>query len=173
MYTVVQAVNLRTRMDPPLPNNHFGNICTAVVAVPSMDKEDGSYDILNQMREAIRKVNTEYVKELQDTDEHLNFRKSREASFVKGELVYFSFTSLCKFPVYVADFGWGMPVWLGSARLTFKNLCCFFDTKYGDGIEAWVQMEEEDMAKLEADEVLLSYVSPTTKVKASGGGIQV
>ncbi|KAF3448982.1 hypothetical protein FNV43_RR09706 [Rhamnella rubrinervis] len=29
------------------------------------------------------------------------------------------------------------------------------DTKYGDGIEAWVNLEEEDMAKFEADEELL------------------
>ncbi|KAF3447756.1 hypothetical protein FNV43_RR08459 [Rhamnella rubrinervis] len=30
------------------------------------------------------------------------------------------------------------------------------DTKYGDGIEAWVNLEEEDMAKFEADEEVLA-----------------
>ncbi|XVF02658.1 hypothetical protein REPUB_Repub04eG0193500 [Reevesia pubescens] len=168
LYTVIQAMNLRTRMDPPLPNHHFGNISRPALAVPLMDKEDGFYDILNQMREATRKVNVEYVKQLQDTDGHLNFIKSRAASFMKGEVITFSFTSLCRFPVYVADFGWGKPVWLGSALLTFKNLCSFFDTKCGDGIEAWINLKEEDMAKLEADKEFLSYVSPTSNVKVSG-----
>lgn len=168
LYTVIHAMNLRTRMDPPLPNHHFGNISRPAIAVPSMDKEDECYDILNQMREAIRKVNAEYVKKLQETDGHLNFIKSRAASFMKGEVVTFSFTSLCRFPVYDADFGWGKPVWLGSALLTFKNLCSFFDTKYGDGIEAWINVKVEDMAKLEADKEFLSYVSSTSNVKASG-----
>ncbi|XP_022776236.1 vinorine synthase-like [Durio zibethinus] len=168
LYTVIQAMNLRTRMDPPLSNNYFGNITRPAIAMPSMNEEDRLYDILNQMRDAIRKVNAEYVKQLQDTDEHLNFIKSRAASVMKGEVVSFSFTSLCRFPVYVADFGWGKPVWLGSARLPFKNLCSFFDTKYGDGIEAWINLKEEDMGKLEADKEFLSYVSPTSNVKVSG-----
>ncbi|OMO81492.1 Transferase [Corchorus olitorius] len=164
MYTVIQAMNLRTRMDPPLPNHYFGNISRPAIAMPLMDKGDGFYDILNQMREAVRKINGEYVKQLQETDKHLNFIKSRAASVMKGEVVGFSFTSLCRFPVYVADFGWGKPVWLGSARLTFKNLCSFFDTKYGDGIEVFLNMKEEDMAKLEADQEFLSYVSKKTSV---------
>ncbi|XP_022726799.1 vinorine synthase-like [Durio zibethinus] len=167
IYTVIHAMNLRTRMDPPLPNHHFGNISRPAIAVPSMDKKDEFYDILNQMREAIRNVNAEYVKQLQSTDGHLNFIKSRAASFMKGEVVTFSFTSLCRLPVYVADFGWGKPVWLGSASLTFKNLCSLFDTKYGDGIEAWINLKQEDMAKLEADKEFLSYVSSTSKVKIS------
>ncbi|XVF43806.1 hypothetical protein PTKIN_Ptkin02bG0070200 [Pterospermum kingtungense] len=105
LYTVIHATNLRTRMDPPLTNHHFGNISRPAIAVTSMDKEDGFYDIISQIREGIRKLNAEYVKQLQDTDGHLNFIKTRAASFMKGEVVSFSFTSLCRFPVYVADFG--------------------------------------------------------------------
>lgn len=172
LYTVIHAMNLRTRMDPPLTNHHFGNISRTAIAVPSMDddNEDGFYDVINKIREGIKKVNAEYVKQLQDSnsaDGHLNFIKTRAASFMKGEIVTFSFTSLCRFPVYVADFGWGKPVWLGSARLTFKNLCSFFDTRCGDGIEAWINLKEDDMAKLEADKEFLSYVSPTSRVKTS------
>ncbi len=117
------------------------------------------------MRDSIREVNVDYVKKLQESDGHLNFMKERAASIKKGEVVSFSFTSLCRFPIYEADFGWGKPVWVGSASLTFKNLVTFFDTNSGNGIEAWVNLKEEDMVKFERDEELLAYVSSTPIVK--------
>ncbi|GLU21789.1 hypothetical protein SLE2022_379050 [Rubroshorea leprosula] len=161
LYTVVQAVNLRTRMDPPLSNHYFGNILRAVFTKPCAANEYGPHEIVNQIRDAICKVNAEYVKKLQETDGHLEFMKKAAASYLKGEMVSFAFTSLCRFPVYETDFGWGKPVWVGSARMTFKNLVTFFDTKSGDGIEMWINLKEEDMAKFEADEELIAYVSPS------------
>lgn len=76
----------------------------------------------------------------------------------KGEGVTLAFTSLCRFPVYEADFGRRKAVWVGSAKLFNKNLVTFLDTKSGNGIEAWVHLEEEEMAKFEVDKELLLYV---------------
>lgn len=161
IYTILHAVNLRTRMDPPLSENYFGNISRiAISSIPSMETDDGCRGIVKQVRDSISKVNADYVKKLQDSDWHLNFIKKRIAQITKGEMVSFSFTSLCRFPIYDADFGWGKPVWVGSTKLTFKNLVTFFDTKCGNGIEAWINLKEEDMAKFECDEELLAYVSP-------------
>jgi shikimate O-hydroxycinnamoyltransferase len=70
---------------------------------------------------------------------------------------------LCKFPIYDADFEWGKPVWVCAARLTFKNLVTFIDTKSENVIEAWINLKEEDMAKFECNEELLTHVSPTPK----------
>lgn len=167
IYTVLHAINLRTRLDPPLPNNYFGNISRIAISVPSMDADNRCSDIVNQMRNSIREVNVDYVKKLQESEGHLNFIKERAASISKGEVVPFSFTSLCRFPIYEADFGWGKPVWVGSARLTFKNLVTFFDTNSGNGIEAWVNLKEKDMAKFERDEEFLTYVSSTPNVKTT------
>ena len=59
------------------------------------------------------------------------------ARVLRGEVVSFNFTSLCRFPLYEADFGWAKPIWVGSPSLTFKNLVVFMDTALGDdGIEA-------------------------------------
>ncbi|KAA8529713.1 hypothetical protein F0562_034187 [Nyssa sinensis] len=163
IYTVLHAVNLRTRMDPPLPEYYFGNISRLAIAVPSMDcadKED-CYGIVKSMRDEIRKVNGDYVKALRQGDKHLNFIKNRTESVTKGEIISFSFTSLCRFPLYEADFGWGKPVWVGSASLKFKNLVVFMDTPLGDEIEAWVNLKGEDMAKFEVDKELVAFVSPT------------
>ncbi|XWS34644.1 hypothetical protein CRYUN_Cryun21dG0055400 [Craigia yunnanensis] len=156
-YTIVHAVNLRTRIDPPLPEHSFGNFYRIAMTVPSINSGEDCCDLVNQMRESIRKIDTEYVKQLQDGQSHLDFIQERAERFIRGEMVSFSFTSLCRFPLYKADFGWGKPIWVGSPSLTFKNLVVFMDTVSGDGIEALINLKEEDMAIFGSDEVLLAY----------------
>lgn len=89
----------------------------------------------------------------------MDFMRDHAAKFIKGEVVTFSFTSLCRFPLYEADFGWGKPTWFGSPALTFKNLVFFVDTPSGDGIEAYVSLKKKDMAKFESDEEFHTFVS--------------
>ena len=57
--------------------------------------------------------------------------------------------SLCNFPVYEAYFGWSKPFWVASARMSYKNLVAFSDTKEGDGIEAWINLDQSDMSRIE------------------------
>ncbi|PIN26397.1 Vinorine synthase [Handroanthus impetiginosus] len=168
IHTVLHAVNLRTRLDPPLSEYHFGNISRLAIAVPAVKDGqviDGGYELLQKVREAIRAVNGDYVARLKEGDKHLNFVKERMAQANKGELVTFNFTSLCRFPLYEADFGWGKPVWVGSTGLMYKNLVTFIDTARGDGIEAWINLKKEDMEKFEADLELQEFLS---KAKSLG-----
>ncbi|OMO81450.1 Transferase [Corchorus olitorius] len=157
-YSVIHAVNLRPRIDPPLPEHSFGNFYRISMTFPSLSPgEDCSYNLINQMRESIRKLDSKFVRQLQDGESHFDFIKDKAQRFTRGEMIPFTFTSLCRFPFYKAEFGWGKPVWVGSASLTFKNLVVFIDTILGDGIEAWINLKEEDMATFERDEVLLAY----------------
>ncbi|XP_057739098.1 stemmadenine O-acetyltransferase-like [Arachis stenosperma] len=160
MHAVVHAVNLRPKMEPPLPEDSFGNYYRISMTIPSLNAQQKCYGLVKQVRDEIKKIDKEYIRKLQEGNEHLDFLKdSSERVLVKGEFVSFSFTSLCRFPLYDADFGWGKPKWVGSPALTFKNLVVFCDTKNGGGIEAYVSLKMEDMEKFEADKELLACVN--------------
>ncbi|XP_016497503.2 stemmadenine O-acetyltransferase-like [Nicotiana tabacum] len=164
-YGIVHTLNLRTRSNPPLPESLFGNVMQVVVTIPSLDHnisdEEQGFELVKQVREGIHNANSEFVSGLQkiNDDKHLSFIKVKANEQRKGGLVLFNFTSLCRFPLYEADFGWGQPIWVGSASLVLKNVIGFLDTKSGNGIEAWVNLKEEDMARFEADKELLSWCS--------------
>lgn len=160
VYCTLHAVNLRTRNDPPLPEHAFGNIISVVIAMPNLEAgEKDCYGLLTKIREEISKVDADFVRDLGHTNKHLMRYKELAQTYNKAEVVTLTFSSLCRFPLYEADFGWGKPVWMTPAKWTFKNLVNFMDTKEGDGIEAWITLKEEDMVKFEADEEFLSYVS--------------
>ncbi|RXH84855.1 hypothetical protein DVH24_041623 [Malus domestica] len=78
----------------------------------------------------------------------------------KDTATLFGFSSHCGFPLYENDFGWGSPTSVGHRH---------WDTKEGNGIEAYVSLEEKVMAKFECDSQLLSYVSPTGRVLMNYG----
>jgi shikimate O-hydroxycinnamoyltransferase len=159
VYAVFHIANLRTRLDPPLSEDYFGNLSVPTVSVLPWDTEVGFDKMVVPVRDAIKQVNLNYVKILRENGGHTKFLKEKMGKLIKGEMVYLTFTSLCRFPVYDADFGWGEPIWVGSAKWLYKNLVTFLDTKSGNGIEVWINLDEEDMSKFEVDKELLAYVS--------------
>ncbi|XP_052188823.1 stemmadenine O-acetyltransferase-like [Diospyros lotus] len=159
-YIVHQSVNLRWRTSPPLPETYFGNLSRTAVAI--LRGEEGGSGLISKMRDSIRSMNNDYVKQFEDGGDYLNLIYEFAGRLARRELFPFYFTSTSKFPVYEADFGWGKPAWAGLGSQAFKNLAILMSTKSGDGIEAWVNLEEHDMAKFERDEELLFFASPTS-----------
>ncbi|KAB1201188.1 Vinorine synthase [Morella rubra] len=164
--TVFHIANLRSRVDPPHLENYFGNMSMPTGTVISRDTENGFQGIISPVRDALKKVDMNHVKCFRESGAYLKFMTDSAERFKRSEVVSLAFTSLCRFPAYEADFGWGKPVWIGSCRLLYQNLVTFFDTKSGDGIEVLINLDEEEMAKFEADKELLDHIS-SAKVSAN------
>ncbi|XP_028080693.1 vinorine synthase-like [Camellia sinensis] len=172
-YPVVQGVNLRTRLNPPLPNSYYGNLSRfsiALLAPPTLEKGAIGEDhrsLVTQMRDGIRKVNSDYVRKLQEGGGGgmggLNSKKEEggnKGGGGGGEVVLtFVFSSIARFPLYETDFGWGRPVWVTMGVVNLDHAITFLPTKSGDGIEALIFMNKGDLAKLETDKEFLSFVS--------------
>ncbi|WRX31496.1 hypothetical protein QQP08_023983 [Theobroma cacao] len=163
------AVNLRRRAVPPVPKNSMGNfLCMATALV--MGEETELDDLVCHLRKEIRKADGDFVKSLQGEGgllkfcEHIEEMMGKASYGAAGETDFIGFTSWCNFGLYEIDFGWGKPAWVtctasNKSETVFSNTVVFMDTRFGDGIEAWVFLDEQDMAKLEQNEELLAFGS--------------
>ncbi|KAH7867330.1 hypothetical protein Vadar_032015 [Vaccinium darrowii] len=133
-------------MDPPLSEYTFGNLIRG--ADVSVNSEMGLGELVSKTREAIGKIDSEYLKELQGENGYdMVVRHSNEAMewYFDKEVDYFLFTSWCRFPTYESDFGWGRPVWVSSASWAAPNTIVLLDSMSDiGGIEAWFTMDEDD-----------------------------
>lgn len=159
-----QHVNLRPRMTPPLPRNTMGNIIWSFL-VP-FEENDGKelIEIVDKMKKGLTKFFDEKVNRF--GEDRLSFVSEflrMEAELAKKGVDVYCFTSVRKTPLYQVDFGWGKPMWV-TIPLLNNNMFVLVDTKCGEGIEVWVTLEEQRMARFKRDEELLSFasVNPST-----------
>ncbi|KAL7207301.1 hypothetical protein ACSBR1_029293 [Camellia fascicularis] len=120
------VVNLRRRTILPLMENSIGNlIWIASAHCKARYDELGLKGLVGQVREGISKINSDFIKKLQ-------------------------------------DFWLGKPIWVsgvGSTGSVFLNLIILMETRSGEGIEAWVTLDEQEMAILQCDMELLTFAS--------------
>jgi len=115
-------------------------------------------DTVCKLREAITKIDGDFVKSLQGDGgftKHCELVKEMVEACASAAsssgMNYIAFTSWCNFGLYDIDFGWGKPTWvscLGSSRNSedmFSNVVLLMDTRSGDGIDAWVLLDKEDI----------------------------
>nr|GEW59548.1 hypothetical protein [Tanacetum cinerariifolium] len=71
----------------------------------------------------------------------------------------YTVTSLCTFPFYNANYGWGKPlkVTMDIPEL-YQGVFALMDTPSGDGIEVTARLREDEMAIFENDKEILAYV---------------
>ncbi|KAH1121472.1 hypothetical protein J1N35_004632 [Gossypium stocksii] len=129
--------------------------------------ETGLDNLVCHLRKAIRKADGNFVTALQGDCGWLNFSEYRkqigkEWNGEAGEIDFIGFTSWCNFGLYEIDFGWGKPTLITCTASTkseavFMNTIVLMDTKMGNGIEAWVFLEEQHMVMLEQKQELLAF----------------
>ncbi|XP_050373744.1 acyltransferase Pun1-like [Argentina anserina] len=154
----VQNVNLRSRMVPPLPDNYVGNL-SWIFPVPM--REDSFHSLVVQMKEGLSDFCNTYVKDSRGTDLVMSIKKNMEKvkEMYKSSEVQYMCSGWCRFPIYEADFGWGKPVWVSIGACLDKNVMILMDDRSGDGIEAFVTLEEQHMAAFESDQELLAFAA--------------
>ncbi|KAG6648324.1 stemmadenine O-acetyltransferase-like [Carya illinoinensis] len=174
---ILHAVNFRRRVSSPLALTQFlaGNLFWIADASCS-EKEPELPQLVSKLREAIMKIDGDFVKSIQAGDGgfltacELVKAKTREFSDHVARpncgMDFIGISSWCNFGIYDIDFGWGKPKWasfVGSTRSdaehVFLNMINLMDTRSAGGIEAWVRLDKEDMAILGEDKELLSFAS--------------
>ncbi|KAL3512591.1 hypothetical protein ACH5RR_025308 [Cinchona calisaya] len=160
LYVALHALNLRPRMSPPLSDLAFGNLWRFVLAISSSSSDrtaDNYNDLVLQLRNGITEVNNECLNHAEKNLDYIN--KSLEL-FSKGENMQIcTFSSWCRFPIYDVDFGWGVkPIWVCTTAIPFKDAVILMPTRSGDGIEAWVNMLEDEFEMLQNDEEFTSLL---------------
>ncbi|KAJ8772750.1 hypothetical protein K2173_027927 [Erythroxylum novogranatense] len=161
-------VNMRRRATPQFPEFTIGNFPWATIFTT---KETGMPDLVIKLREAISRIDGDFVRKLQGNEGWLNLNqiiKDKKSELSGSEFSdgfnHLEFSSWCNFGLYDLDFGYGKPIWATYAgpdksKASVYNLIVLIDTRTDRGIEAWVCLDEEEIALLEKDEELLSYAS--------------
>ncbi|KAK2982972.1 hypothetical protein RJ640_019250 [Escallonia rubra] len=160
------AVDLRSRSVPALPKESIGNIVFHAFAKSAGNSELELPSLVSRVRKAIEKINGDLVEEIKGDDGFINLAK-RQMEFLddysNSGTDFFFVASLCNAGFYEGDFGWGKPLWscIASASIdspTFPNQMFLIETRSG-GIEAWVNLDKQDMAFFEQNPELLALAS--------------
>lgn len=185
---LTHVVNLRKRATPALSENSIGNLiwissakCTIPPPPPANryhhhhhnnNQDKGLPELADLVRHSISKFVGDYVKKLCDggnkgsalmrktLKEIEDFGSNRSEE--EEEVDYLGFSSWCGFGFYEIDFGWGKPIWVSSyavAAPVFMNLVILLETRNGDGIEAWVTLDEQEMDFLLHNHEILAFTS--------------
>ncbi|KAL4271670.1 hypothetical protein GQ457_13G029180 [Hibiscus cannabinus] len=150
---VTFSVNLRKRTNPPLPQQCIGNVYRVKEVEPLMEKTTNLSILAAKLGDAVRKVDDEYVRKLgEGAIDYIKFLRNKAAS---DTLI---FVSWCRFPFYHVDFGWGKPIWCATA-LSINRTVILMDARDGEGIEAWITLGKEEMAKFLQDPGIMAYCS--------------
>ncbi|KAJ0260433.1 hypothetical protein HA466_0066370 [Hirschfeldia incana] len=157
------AVDLRARVPSSvLSPDAIGNLQTVL----ALKKDAESKLEIHETVAAFRTAKEEVNKMLQDNVQSntlgqglLNIMGSFAAEY-KPDIDIHTMSSWCGKPFYGVDFGWGSPVWIGSATHTISDKMVYVllvDSKDGEGVEAWINFPAEDMSVFVHDQELLAY----------------
>ncbi|MCD7449653.1 hypothetical protein HAX54_000883 [Datura stramonium] len=158
-------INLRGKSNLPSLEYALGNFYVTVAATLEANQlRKELNDFVNSIGSTARDTSLSIGKASVDEIISLSINCGAEIINKLGqgdEMDIYASTSWCRFPWYEADFGWGKPIWVSSVGRTFEVIS-LFDTKNGDGIEAWVSLKENKMIEFERDPDILSSTSKVT-----------
>ncbi|KAL1830788.1 hypothetical protein ACET3Z_000439 [Daucus carota] len=163
-FLVSQTVNMRGRTDPPISKKQCGNLYL-VASARSVAGEAGVdlQSLVELLTDSVRRELANCKKIVPSKGEKMmitpGFNELGKA-FADPEISsVVMFSDWCKFPLYEADFGWGKPGWVSGVHVPMPNIVYLLRDRSGEGIEAWVNLSVDDMAKLEQDANIMEFTS--------------
>ncbi|KAJ4715371.1 Transferase [Melia azedarach] len=153
----VIPVNLRKRMNPPLPQEVIGNIFHSQMT-NYMDQEIDLDSLARNIHETIKMVNDDYVRKVYADGAYVNELKQITEDIATSKARLFGLSGWGGLPFYQTDFGWGKPRWVTTA-MRINDLALQIETPDGKGIEVLVSLPHKDMAKFQQDVGILTYAS--------------
>ncbi|KAM3268516.1 stemmadenine O-acetyltransferase-like [Capsicum chacoense] len=165
-FMVSHLVNLRSRIDPKLPNA-FGNLVFVANSevLQMSDDEVELPHLLGIVREMFENMNSENLKALEGDDAFdCIVDMTTQVGSLMSQLDTYKFSSWCNFGLYDVDFGWGKPIFVAPFIDTISSLnkqqIVLVENGKNDGIEAWILRNNDEMVELENDEEFLAFASP-------------
>ncbi|KAK2994836.1 LOW QUALITY PROTEIN: hypothetical protein RJ640_018818 [Escallonia rubra] len=142
------SLNLRGRTGITTSENSLGNF---YIQVPTKFMKTGEmelHDLVNILRNKLRSVTASSRKLSNSDDVCITVMNHLDQDMHDGNIDVHHFTSLCKFPFYETDFGWGKPCWVTTPSASFE-VVSMVDTSFGTGVEVKVSLNEVDMKEFE------------------------
>ncbi|OWM73853.1 hypothetical protein CDL15_Pgr018913 [Punica granatum] len=164
---ISHAVNLRSRMDPVLPEHSIGNIFWKAYAHVDDQAADAASEakLVELLRKSLSKIDSRYLERMQgDEGVSVISKWLEEAGRLYGKCApsYYAFSDWCKLSSYEVDFGWGKPGWVSPGCMdlgTIINGAYFVESASKGGAEVWLILDEEEMRALEGDQEFLAFAS--------------
>ncbi|KAL1329008.1 epi-neemfruitin B 7-O-acetyltransferse L7AT-like [Arachis hypogaea] len=171
---LLNTMNLRRRMAESLhPKNSIGNFLWLTISEHKSEHELNLNELVSKVKKSMEEIDKDFVASLQSEEEWSSIienalRKLSGETWAnnnKGDeaLEGLSINSWCNFGLYDADFGWGKPMWVSSVGIQGNSVLAdkviLVDTKFKDGIEAWVTLDEDKMKYLVSSTELLAYAT--------------
>ncbi|KAL3498808.1 hypothetical protein ACH5RR_041540 [Cinchona calisaya] len=144
--------------------NSFGNVYIPVPIkfIPDDDQIKMELsDFMHLIRDAMQKTLQDLAKASKEEVYSIVINAHNEMrECLSNEAVDARFsTSLCRFPLYEADFGWGKPSWVSTRKL-LSEMFVLIDRPFGNGVEVWMNLNEIEMLKLLCDQSMATLISP-------------
>ncbi|KAK9080566.1 hypothetical protein SSX86_000324 [Deinandra increscens subsp. villosa] len=149
--------NARNKMAEPLPKTTIGNFYTLpAFSTENPNKVTPSNFISLLVNLKMEVQGLQNFKDVAEIPQHPSLQTVIEDVQRKIDDYYLS-ASLCWYPMYEIDFGWGKPIKATIAGTYMRNCFLAMDARNGDGIEVLVSLVEEEMKIFQSDPELRSF----------------
>lgn len=176
---LVQAVNLRPRMSPPIADSKAGNIATVFATEMNEDVKGESSGLIRKLTAKLREEKDEFLENVvkrkmvgETVSACLLETFEKVGGMMKNQEVdMYICSSWYRLSMYESDFGWGNPIWLSLVKWHFSNTMILMEGRGGDeiGMEVWLTLQEDHMAVLDLDQELLRFATLNPAISLGDG----